>query len=66
MFEECLNPGNQLLSLEVQSPPMHLAWALMARGNITLSELNSNVDKMKSRIRMPSWNADGFKTGLWN
>ncbi len=43
----------------------YLACGLFARGGgIQVSDLQRNVAKIKSQVRMAAWNSDGFKIGL--
>ncbi|XP_073390075.1 uncharacterized protein [Physcomitrium patens] len=45
----------------------YLACALLMRGNsCTISDLQENVARMKSRLTMAHWNVEGFKVGLCN
>ena len=34
------------------------------RGDVHLSDLNTNIEKIRKSIKMPFWNTEGFKVGL--
>lgn len=58
MFTEAFTKGRQL----VRGDPrrcVHMACAVMARGDIVLSDVTRNVDRIKREISMVHWNADG-------
>lgn len=42
----------------------YLACALLMRGNVVTADLNRNISRLKSQIRMAPWNEDAFKTGI--
>ena len=42
-----------------------LACGVFVRGvNIPISDVNANVSRLQSTLKMPSWNREGFKIGL--
>ena len=43
---------------------IYLASALIARGDLSISDINFNITKQKSKLKMVHWNSDGFKIGL--
>lgn len=42
----------------------HLACGLLARGDVQLSDVTRNVDRLKRELTMARWNPDGFKVGI--
>ena len=38
--------------------------ALLVRGQIQVSDVNRNIERMRSKIRTIYWNHDGFKVGI--
>lgn len=43
---------------------VHLACGLLARGDVQVSDVARNVDRLKRELHMARWNADGFKVGI--
>jgi len=67
MFDDAINKNFQLLSFnKSMHDPMYLACGMIARGNLGISDINSNVERIKKKIKMPFWNTEGFKIGLCN
>lgn len=50
----------QLIKADPRSST-YLACALLVRGDVTISDVNRNVAKLRSTLRMPSWGSEGFK-----
>ncbi len=42
----------------------YLAVAVLARGNIQLSDLRRNIDRLRPALTFVPWNRDGWKTGI--
>ena len=42
----------------------HLACALLARGDIMVSDIQRGIERLRAKMRLAWFNADGFKTGL--
>jgi tubulin epsilon len=42
----------------------YLAMALMVRGNVQISDINRNIQRMRPHLDFIHWNPDGFKIGL--
>jgi tubulin epsilon len=63
MFSEAFTKGHQLMRGDPKRA-VHLACGLLARGDISLSDMTRNVDRLKSELRMARWNPDGFKVGI--
>lgn len=38
--------------------------ALLARGNLNISDVFKNIDRIKKGVEFVRWNDDGFKIGL--
>lgn len=67
MFKDCLHPDYQLISSNpLAAPHKYLAMGLMVRGNITFSDVNRNIKKLKEQCEMIHWNKEGFKYGICN
>lgn len=58
MFSEAFLRGHQLLRGDPKRS-VHLAVGLLLRGDIVISDVARNVDKLKREIRMAHWNQDG-------
>ncbi|XP_022083482.1 tubulin epsilon chain-like isoform X1 [Acanthaster planci] len=74
MFTDAFSRDYQLLKADPKNS-MYLACALMCRGNVQISDIRRNIDRLVNGIRRnidrlrPSlnfiyWNTDGWKTGL--
>ncbi|XP_075604042.1 tubulin epsilon chain isoform X3 [Balearica regulorum gibbericeps] len=63
MFSAAFSRDHQL----IQADPKHnlyLACALLVRGNVQLSDLRRNIERLKPSLHFVSWNQEGWKTGL--
>jgi tubulin epsilon len=63
LFSDVLQPHAQL----VQADPKHttmLACGLLLRGDVTVSDVQRNVARLRPQLRLPFWNPDGIKVGL--
>lgn len=54
----------QLIKADPRSS-IYLACALLVRGDVTISDVNRNVARLRSTLRMPSWGSEGFKARPW-
>lgn len=63
MFNDAFTRGHQLIRGDPRSAT-HLAVGLLLRGDIALSDVQSNVERLKREIPLARWNPDGFKVGL--
>lgn len=65
MFKDCCSSDYQLIH---SSPSQHTytALGLILRGNVSFSDVNRNIKKMKSELNMIYWNSEGFKYGICN
>ncbi|RLN73485.1 hypothetical protein BBJ28_00010377 [Nothophytophthora sp. Chile5] len=43
---------------------VYLACGLLLRGNVEVSDINANIHRLQSEVRMIHWNQEGFKVGL--
>ena len=64
-FNDVFDPRHQLLRVDPRRNT-YLACALLARGNASISEVNTSIGRIKADLRMVPWNPDGFKIGLCN
>ncbi|XP_044282136.1 tubulin epsilon chain isoform X1 [Varanus komodoensis] len=63
MFSDAFSKDHQLL----QADPKHslyLACALLVRGNVQISDLRRNIERLKPSLQFVSWNQEGWKTSL--
>lgn len=63
MFSDAFSKDHQL----IQADPRHslyLACALMVRGNVQVSDVRRNIERLKPSLPFVSWNQEGWKTGL--
>ncbi|EPQ18621.1 Tubulin epsilon chain [Myotis brandtii] len=63
MFSDAFSKDHQL----IQADPKHslyLACALMVRGNVQISDLRRNIERLKPSLQFVSWNQEGWKTSL--
>jgi tubulin epsilon len=64
IFYDVFNKDHQLISVDNLNNGVYLASALIARGNINISDINTNLVKQRKNLKMVSWNHEGFKIGL--
>ncbi|XP_064480263.1 tubulin epsilon chain-like isoform X2 [Ornithodoros turicata] len=63
MFSDAFSANHQLVQCNVKSGAL-LACTLLARGNVSISDIRRNVERIRSELRFVHWNQDGWKTGL--
>eukprot|EP00794_Sanderia_malayensis_P011873 gene11873-13105_t len=63
MFTDAFSRENQLLRVNPRAD-LYLACAVMLRGNVEISDIRRNVDRLKAQLDFVSWNQEGWKTGL--
>ena len=65
MFKDCYDPDYQLINC---NPIAHkyLAVGLIVRGEVTFSDINRNIKKLRNELNMIYWNKEGFKYGICN
>ena len=64
IFDDVFNSDFQLIKCDNFNKGIYFATALIARGNLTVSDLMYNIEKKKNKINTVSWNHEGFKIGL--
>ena len=64
IFDDVFNSDFQLIKCDNFNQGIYFATALIARGNLTVSDLMYNIAKKKNKINTVSWNHEGFKIGL--
>jgi len=66
LFAEACSPLRRVVRApEVATrSEVHLACALLGRGDVVASDVNCAIERLKTTMRMPRWNPDGFKVGL--
>ncbi len=66
IFSDVFDKDYQLISIDETNKlkGTYLACALIARGNLAVSDIMYNIEKQKKGLKMISWNYEGFKIGL--
>eukprot|EP00056_Hartaetosiga_gracilis_P021647 m.25557 g.25557 ORF g.25557 m.25557 type:complete len:463 (+) comp9191_c0_seq1:230-1618(+) len=63
MFTDCFDPQYQLVHC-VPRKGLFTACALMVRGNVEVSDIRRNIDRIRPKLRFANWNEEGWKVGL--
>ncbi len=63
LFSEALGPNAQLMRADPRRTTM-LACGLLLRGDVTVSDAQRNLAKLRPSLQLPYWNPDGVKIGL--
>ncbi|KAG5846714.1 hypothetical protein ANANG_G00117890 [Anguilla anguilla] len=63
MFTDAFSKDHQLIRADPKHS-LYLACALMVRGNVQVSDLRRNIERLKPSLPFISWNQEGWKTGL--
>jgi len=63
MFSDSFLKENSLVKADLKNNKF-LACALMLRGNVEISDVRRNIEKLKSQLNFIYWNQDGWKTGI--
>ncbi|XP_065837441.1 tubulin epsilon chain-like [Oscarella lobularis] len=63
IFTDAFTADHQLIKANPKHN-LYLACALLLRGNVPLSDIRRNIDRIRSSLNFVSWNQDGWKTGL--
>ncbi|KAJ8385949.1 hypothetical protein AAFF_G00179110 [Aldrovandia affinis] len=63
MFTDAFSKDHQLIHADPKHS-LYLACALMVRGNVQVSDLRRNIERLKPSLPFISWNQEGWKTGL--
>ena len=67
LFRDCFGPDCCLVSTGPKTirDSTVIASGIFVRGKgVPVSDVNSNVARLQSELKMPSWNREGFKIGL--
>ena len=63
MFSEVLSPKAQLMRADPRHSTL-FACGLLLRGDVTVSDAQRNVSRLRPQLKLPHWNPDGIKIGL--
>lgn len=63
MFSDAFSKDHQLIRADPKHS-LYLACALMVRGNVQVSDLRRNIERLRTSLPFVSWNQEGWKTGL--
>ncbi|KAG6580075.1 tubulin epsilon chain-like [Phytophthora cinnamomi] len=63
MFSEAFQKDHQLIRANPRAS-VYLACGLLMRGNVEVSDINANIQRLQSEVRMIHWNQEGFKVGV--
>ena len=63
MFTDAFSRKTQLIRADPGNST-YLACALLLRGNIQVSDVNRNIERLRSKLKTIHWNRDGFKVGI--
>ncbi|KAE8886837.1 hypothetical protein PF005_g20600 [Phytophthora fragariae] len=63
MFSEAFQQDHQLIRANPRAS-VYLACGLLMRGNVEVSDINANIQRLQSEVRMIHWNQEGFKVGV--
>ncbi|XP_007897836.1 tubulin epsilon chain [Callorhinchus milii] len=63
MFSDAFSKDHQLMHADPKRN-LYLACALMVRGNVQISDLRRNIERLKPTLQFVSWNQEGWKTSL--
>ena len=63
LFSEVLSPHAQLMACDPKHSTL-LACGLLLRGDVTVSDAQRNLARLRPQLKLPHWNPDGVKVGL--
>ncbi|GCC25951.1 tubulin epsilon chain isoform X1 [Chiloscyllium punctatum] len=63
MFTDAFSKDHQLMYADPKRN-LYLACALMVRGNVQISDLRRNIERLKPSLQFIPWNQEGWKTSL--
>lgn len=63
MFSDAFSRDHQLIRADPKHS-LYLACALLVRGNVQVSDLRRNIERLKPSLHFISWNQEGWKTSL--
>jgi tubulin epsilon len=63
IFSEALSPHAQLMRCDPKHSTL-LACGFLLRGDVTVSDAQRNLARLRPQLKLPFWNPDGVKVGL--
>ncbi|XP_047674062.1 tubulin epsilon chain isoform X4 [Tachysurus fulvidraco] len=63
MFSDAFSKEHQLMTSDPRRA-VYLACALMLRGNVQVSDLRRNIQRLRPTLSFVPWNQEGWKTGV--
>jgi len=63
MFSDAFAKDHQMMRADPRHG-VYQACALMVRGDVQLSDIRRNIDRLKPNLHFVQWNQEGWKTGL--
>ncbi|XP_077405429.1 tubulin epsilon chain [Vanacampus margaritifer] len=63
LFSDVFTKSHQLIQADPKRS-LYLGCALMLRGNVHMSDLRRNIQRLKSTVPFVSWNPEGWKTSI--
>ncbi|XP_064394668.1 tubulin epsilon chain-like [Halichondria panicea] len=63
MFTDAFSKEFQLLKVDPKHS-LYLACALLLRGNVNMSDIRRNIERLRPSLHFVHWNQQGWKTGL--
>lgn len=63
MFSDAFAHDHQLLKTDPKHG-LYLACGLIVRGNVEMSDIRRNIDRLRPSLNFVHWNTEGWKTGL--
>lgn len=63
MFGSAFSRENQLMRVQPKQG-MYLACALLARGNVSVGDLNRGIGRLLPTLQVAPWNSEPFKLGI--
>ncbi|KAF4091933.1 hypothetical protein AMELA_G00015410 [Ameiurus melas] len=63
MFSDAFSKEHQLMTSDPRRS-VYLACALMLRGNVQVSDLRRNIQRLRPTLSFVPWNQEGWKTGV--
>ncbi|KAG7331890.1 hypothetical protein KOW79_005859 [Hemibagrus wyckioides] len=63
MFSDAFSKEHQLMTSDPRRV-VYLACALMLRGNVQVSDLRRNIQRLRPTLSFVPWNQEGWKTGV--
>ncbi|PIK44735.1 putative tubulin epsilon chain [Apostichopus japonicus] len=63
MFSDAFSRENQLIKADPKNS-LYIACGLICRGQVEISDIRRNIDRLRPSLKFIHWNTDGWKTGL--